>query len=366
MNTAVVFIRLYWFEKRFQHIVKSATEWRRSRTRSRSVTENQFHGDPDREERGVNGRNIVVLRNDVQGNGYISKAIGPDEDKTGPVAESSPPSASSDEKKESDDSLDCEFKPPLMTTQPAQPATFQRDITFGDEVRSPDPNDPSSLQIPLGLTAEQHIAFLENQRNPKDKGTLRIPGPRDFDRGDLPETLDQSGQPEDQTGKMEEISEINSNDHGVKRNITIDEPNHPRSRTRTSTFPKLNLFRPGSSNQRPSFEGSPSKIRTRQRSGSTSSMKSPQNQDGDKDTPYLSWQPTVGRNSAFIDLTEEQREELGGIEYRALKALALVLVCKIPRLDTRRLPDAKSSLSSILCILPHFWHSVFGCLDCSQ
>ena len=42
--------------------------------------------------------------------------------------------------------------------------------------------------------------------------------------------------------------------------------------------------------------------------------------------PYLSWTPTVGRNSAFVDLTEEQREELGGIEYRALKLLAIILV----------------------------------------
>ena len=47
--------------------------------------------------------------------------------------------------------------------------------------------------------------------------------------------------------------------------------------------------------------------------------------------PYLSWTPTIGRNSAFIDLTEEQREELGGIEYRALKTLALILVCKAMR-----------------------------------
>lgn len=42
--------------------------------------------------------------------------------------------------------------------------------------------------------------------------------------------------------------------------------------------------------------------------------------------PYLSWQPTLGRNSAFVNLTEEQREELGGIEYRALKTLAKVLI----------------------------------------
>jgi Trk-type K+ transport system membrane component len=34
----------------------------------------------------------------------------------------------------------------------------------------------------------------------------------------------------------------------------------------------------------------------------------------------------VGRNSNFIDLTEEQRDELGGIEYRALKTLAVILI----------------------------------------
>ena len=41
--------------------------------------------------------------------------------------------------------------------------------------------------------------------------------------------------------------------------------------------------------------------------------------------PYLSYLPTVGRNSQFVDLTEEQREELGGIEYRSLKLLGRIL-----------------------------------------
>lgn len=39
---------------------------------------------------------------------------------------------------------------------------------------------------------------------------------------------------------------------------------------------------------------------------------------------YLSYMPTIGRNSAFIGLTREQKEELGGVEYRALKALRWV------------------------------------------
>ncbi|EDK45276.1 hypothetical protein LELG_03455, partial [Lodderomyces elongisporus NRRL YB-4239] len=41
---------------------------------------------------------------------------------------------------------------------------------------------------------------------------------------------------------------------------------------------------------------------------------------------YLSWTPTVGRNSTFIKLTEEQKDELGGIEYRAVKLLIKIIV----------------------------------------
>ena len=43
-------------------------------------------------------------------------------------------------------------------------------------------------------------------------------------------------------------------------------------------------------------------------------------------TNYLSWQPTVGRNSNFVGLTKEQRDELGGVEYRAIKLLCSIVV----------------------------------------
>ncbi|KAJ4329336.1 hypothetical protein N0V84_000231 [Fusarium piperis] len=44
------------------------------------------------------------------------------------------------------------------------------------------------------------------------------------------------------------------------------------------------------------------------------------------EVPYLSWTPTVGRNSSTFDLTSEQRDELGGIEFRALKLLLRILL----------------------------------------
>ena len=43
-------------------------------------------------------------------------------------------------------------------------------------------------------------------------------------------------------------------------------------------------------------------------------------------TNYLSWQPTIGRNSTFVGLTKEQRDELGGVEYRAIKLLCRIVV----------------------------------------
>jgi hypothetical protein len=43
------------------------------------------------------------------------------------------------------------------------------------------------------------------------------------------------------------------------------------------------------------------------------------------DLPYLSRQATVGRNSNFRKLTAQDRERLGGIEYRALKLLLKIV-----------------------------------------
>ena len=60
----------------------------------------------------------------------------------------------------------------------------------------------------------------------------------------------------------------------------------------------------------------------RRRRDSTSS----QRPRDDVALPYISFQPTIGRNSAFTSLTHEQRAELGGIEYRATKTLCWVLV----------------------------------------
>lgn len=42
----------------------------------------------------------------------------------------------------------------------------------------------------------------------------------------------------------------------------------------------------------------------------------------------LSRQVTLGRNSEFLNLTKEDREKLGGIEYRSLKLLLKIVFCE--------------------------------------
>lgn len=58
-----------------------------------------------------------------------------------------------------------------------------------------------------------------------------------------------------------------------------------------------------------------------------------------KDVPYIDFAAVVGRNSTFIDLTEEQLEVLGGAEYIALKFLLKVVAGVSIRLCNYLYPD---------------------------
>lgn len=46
----------------------------------------------------------------------------------------------------------------------------------------------------------------------------------------------------------------------------------------------------------------------------------------EKEVAYISFAAVVGRNSRFEGLTEEQMEELGGVEYRALRVLLWIVI----------------------------------------
>src|SRR3981189_2086258 len=93
-------------------------------------------------------------------------------------------------------------------------------------------------------------------------------------------------------------------DEPGRRTITIDDDANPRRR---DSF-QLRLRRPASAGfaRAATFERILSNtFRRRRREGSPSSRRSSMT------LPYFTFQPTVGRNSLFVGLSEEQREELG-------------------------------------------------------
>ena len=278
INTFVVFVRLFWFEKRFQHIVRQANEFRRHRTRSRTKTEERRDPDFDREERGVGDRQINVLRNDTG-----LKVNGGDESASPKDLE--PPSA------------------------------IQRDIVWEDEVQSSTRDIPNEDRIPEQRSPEQHMAIVENQRHPQETGALRIPGPREWDRGDLPQRVE-----ENEIGK--EISRQLSADVGQRGQVDIHSPGEINSHGLHNI---LSMARKGQTPEDASGPAPNVDRRARPRTRSLADFLSQSRQDEDP-IPYLSYAPAIGRNSLFVDLTEEQREELGGIEYRSLQTLAWVLI----------------------------------------
>ncbi|OBW67546.1 MAG: MFS general substrate transporter [Aureobasidium pullulans] len=405
INTCVVFIRLYWFEQRFDHIVKEARSNRRTRTRSRTVSESRPDADPGRVEMGVNGRKITVLHHTTKPNGMSARSANAKvngmnekeriEHLSGSVADpfgSTSESGESSEKRETEPTEDARdisdtdenVAPDVILTQeeseedeeedqrekepeekPADQTwlgrnpSLKREITFADQVKpSAHRRQASNLQSvperpkPVRLETEHHIAFLERQRNIKDQGTLRIPNPREFDRGDKPHEVDSDEEGDALNRQMTRntlpssprmrartfsdapSAEINGDDHPVRRGIIIDEPERPqRDRQQsqssdTGRSPRFNIF--GTLRNFRSRQHGESTTFGRSLSGFTNrtfSFTKSQDRDMADPMPYLSWQPTIGRNSQFVDLSEAQREELGGIEYRALKTLALVLVC---------------------------------------
>jgi len=307
INSFVVFVRLYWFEKRFEDVVKNSNALRR--TKSKQRINSISRDDPEQGLQGVAGRAIRILRNTGRSTGKPNGAEKL-ENGNGEAVDSSDTSG-----------LDAEEPQGIHRPEPLELQTSR---------------STEDIRIPQRLSPEQHIRFLENQRNPSDTSALRIPSPREFERGsrpqhivgDLDETLLRpvTSEPDLHSANERRKSEaIVADDPAPATHIAFDEPRFLRDRhDKTATFPRLNtrqstlpshtydLPEPGQFHRRSNTFNSLRRVNT------------PRTQD--IPAPYLSWQPTIGRNSFFLGLSEEQREELGGIEYRALKALALILV----------------------------------------
>jgi potassium uptake Trk family protein len=372
LHACVVFLRLYWFEKRFQHWVQEARLRRRTLSRSKS----KARGDPSQLENGlgVNGRHITVMPQNnsrthrITNDGILLDKIEEAEPKPNQNSDASDTTTVSDDLHKS---VDLEDVDPL--DQPGQKDTLRTDpnqnkngttpgsqpadgpgylttaITFADTVKRSDGVGSDATKFPQWRPNAEHIAILERQRN-QDNEVLRIPGPRDIERGLGPRRLeeDDDQQEEDDRPIARHAtfeSRINepSGIHGQHQPaITIAEPEHPKreefkenAKAVGSTVDSLRFRKPRFLNRsqdkihedgehRPrSRTPHPQPVRTKTMDTIRSALSRDKTTD---DMPYLSYTPTMGRNSNFLGLTLEQREELGGIEYRALRTLALVLI----------------------------------------
>jgi hypothetical protein len=335
IHSSVVVVRLYWFEKRFQNIVIERGNNRSGRTRTLSRRKSEMNANIERdvgqEEQSVGARHIRVMRSSsghAQG-GHIANefAFSDGLDSTGNGIRPRRRSSCSEDE-----------MPPFRPTTPVQQSTTTG-IVWADNLSTPKdrnvPEDateesPGAGRLPQS-NKEKSIAFVEAQRNPTAKPKLRIPGPRDFDQGLIPEAVKEEQELERIASRISHESNpkrersnsvphaLNGDDRPFRNHITIDVPD--RQRNGHSVYDRAKTADSD-------VAGAPTQgmhLRTRSRSRTLTSFLT-RNKDEEEDPmPYLSWTPTIGRNSNFVDLTEEQREELGGIEYRALKLLVVIL-----------------------------------------
>ncbi|KAI1110015.1 cation transport protein-domain-containing protein [Nemania sp. NC0429] len=304
IHSFVVFLRLYWFERTFQHTVAAALSRRVTIGKSRSKAQ----PDSASVERGLSARDIgmpVRSTDEVMGlDKYsINGALKPD-----PLANTSGSEDGSEHVDPSEEARSTHAQ-----------IKFANDVRRSDAIEEVEDDDDDHVPLPTKRPNADHIAILEKQRK-ADKSVLRIPGPRDADRGAVPEEFEEGAEEgvegdtdtaqggRDSNGdRLQMQTRPSQRDGERQQTIIITEPDKPRK-----------------------DDPSPSNIPEDAEQDSINPLRRirtvlSQNKEMDS-MPYLSWQPTIGRNSQFIDLTEDQREELGGIEYRALKTLALILI----------------------------------------
>ncbi|KAL5360235.1 cation transport protein-domain-containing protein [Aspergillus floccosus] len=174
---------------------------------------------------------------------------------------------------------------------------------------------PVDLQHPLPGQDEDYL----NKRSitfADDGKALRIPSPRERDRG----------QPIQEVNEDPGMSESDEESEVPRRwkSVSGNPPGTPLARVASS------LFVIG---RRPSEQGP-----RLQRAVSLSK---------DSNLPGISSQASVGRNSRFYNLTAEDRETIGGIEYRALRVLLRIVIGYLVGLH----------LLGVICLVPWILHA---------
>lgn len=171
INIAIVFIRLYWFEKRFEHLVKAARGSRRIKTRDRVQRETVKAGDPACSETGVNGRPITVLHGTTESNRISSETA---------TAKS----------KEQD--MMATARLGLGLSFPRSTATASPNASTKEGSGEPEYTVVRSPPISAALDDDD-----EPQKERKqDAGMLGVPGPLYLDRGEILKVINDSNKDE--------------------------------------------------------------------------------------------------------------------------------------------------------------------------
>ncbi|RYP22930.1 hypothetical protein DL765_001388 [Monosporascus sp. GIB2] len=319
----VVFLRLYWFEKRFQHIVHEARQRRVTITKSRSKSKATAAD----VETGVNGRNITVMHSTAKASRVTNDGTLVEGESMNDAA--NPDQAANGTSSEEDAQSTGDGRPEGRGPTRIKPSDRVEDGNALEEE-----GDDQDMPLPPRRSNAEHIAILERQRK-ENRSVLRIPGPLDVERGVRPEEFEED---EGTQG----LSRMESNTQSLRpgwvrerhQTITIEEPTRPRkdgasrpddvAEEGEHPVPSSRFHRTqGGSMQQTDTGASAAGARINPLQRIRTALT---HNPADDPMPYLSYQPTMGRNSAFLGLTEEQREELGGIEYRSLKTLAIIIL----------------------------------------
>ena len=364
IHSGTAFIRLYWFRKRFDHIVReSNARLSIRRTKSRAVSFSD-------EERGVNGREIRVLFDQAHNpmtNAPIRRRSENDEGETLRLQQSDRLSA-----EDPQDFRDRAARRRSIVFVGQDPE--EKQATPGKDVSSDSSLGEKDVKVDLSSNTSsgsaRSRAYADESAIADDDGDIEVVRQHDIRANPrqatarLDEPQMESTEPAAITGqdirfadlpvatrKQQEIDPLAQPSHR-RRGSTVSDLGNTESRARNESqslgrtiastlldigartmtmdaprsTARVHHRRPSTSRslggQSTTFERATSMLRRRRNSspgaGGESSSPAP--------LPYISFQPTIGRNSTFVALTSEQRDELGGIEYRATKTLCWVLV----------------------------------------
>ncbi|TGZ79481.1 hypothetical protein EX30DRAFT_333334 [Ascodesmis nigricans] len=313
VNTIVVMVRLYWFEKRLQHVVALSRHPSKAATMSRSRTAENQNSD-SHAERGIRGRDIRVLHeNRENGDTHTPPIAGPDgvmnmhqsvsphtisPNTSRPPSVEPPTVAGGNGTKTSQESSDTEVATPRGPNIHFDLATIKSRENRSD--------------------MDTHIAFVENQRMASNGRALYIPGPREAENGQRPTEVDDDNPLQQTTTKDDGNARTG---HVPTRSFSMGAATTNASMNlRNRKFPTMDRILPTATTALTSAFSVGTAPQKAFRPFSRATTVEP------PEMPYLSYKPTLGRNSNFLDLSDEERDELGGIEYRSLKLLVKILL----------------------------------------